>query len=73
MEAALDLADRLDSDAILAMHNHLLSGQRGREEHAGKYREQLVSSGTLQGSRRLPLGASFGGALPPAQGWPTAG
>jgi len=55
MEAALALADRLDSDAILAMHNHLLSGQRGWEEHAGKYRDQLVWVGS---TAVTPIGAS---------------
>lgn len=54
MEAALELADRLDSDAILTMHSQLLSGQRGWEEHAGQYREQLVWIGS---TGVTPIGA----------------
>ncbi|PFG33289.1 Fic family protein [Sanguibacter antarcticus] len=55
MEAALELADRLDTDAILTMHDHLLSGQRGWEEHAGTLRTQLVWIGS---SPVTPIGAS---------------
>ncbi|MBT0994717.1 Fic family protein [Cellulomonas sp. DKR-3] len=55
MEAALALAERLDEDAILAMHRELLSGQRGWEKHAGRYRDSLVWVGT---STITPRGAS---------------
>ncbi|MFD6179148.1 MULTISPECIES: Fic family protein [unclassified Isoptericola] len=55
MEAALALADRLDTDAILDMHRALLSGQRGWEDHAGRWRDQLVWIGT---STISPRGAS---------------
>ncbi len=55
MEAALDLADRLDSDAILTMHRELLGAQPGWQEHAGRYREGLVWVGS---SGITPLGAS---------------
>ena len=55
MEAALALADRLDTDAILEMHRALLSGQRGWEDHAGRWRDQLVWIGT---SAISPRGAS---------------
>ena len=55
METALDLADRLDSDAILAMHERLLADQRGWERFAGTYRDGLVWVGT---SRVSPRGAS---------------
>ncbi|WP_275001985.1 Fic family protein [Promicromonospora iranensis] len=55
MEAALDLADSLDIAAVLEMHRALLSGQRGWEEHAGQWRDQLVWIGTSSVS---PRGAS---------------
>ncbi|MFD6135991.1 Fic family protein [Isoptericola sp. NPDC060257] len=55
MEAALALADRLDTDAILEMHRALLSGQHGWEDHAGRWRDQLVWIGT---SANCPRGAS---------------
>ncbi|GAB2612190.1 Fic family protein [Pseudactinotalea suaedae] len=54
MEAALALAGRLDTDAILGMHRALLSTQRGWEQHAGQLREQLVWIGT-----RSPVTAQF--------------
>lgn len=55
MEAALALADRLDETAILTMQHELLSGQRGWEQHAGRYRDGLVWVGT---SSISPRGAS---------------
>lgn len=55
MEAALDLADRLDADAILSMQRELLEAQPGWEEHAGRYREGLVWVGS---SGLTPIGAS---------------
>lgn len=55
MEAALELAERLDSTAILTMHEQLLQSQPGWEEHAGRYREQLVWVGS---SPVTPIGAS---------------
>lgn len=55
MESALALADRLDAEAILDMHRALLSGQRHWEEHAGRWRDQLVWIGT---SAISPRGAS---------------
>ncbi|KQT99560.1 Fic family protein [Sanguibacter sp. Leaf3] len=54
MEAALDLADSLDQQAVLTMHKVLLSGQRGAEQHAGRYRDSLVWVGK---SGISPLGA----------------
>lgn len=55
MEAALELADNLDQQAILAMHRALMLGQQGWEDHAGTYRDGLVWIGT---SRITPRGAS---------------
>lgn len=55
MEAALELADQLDSSAILTMHRRLLEGQQGWEQHAGTYRTQLVWIGS---SPVTPIGAS---------------
>lgn len=52
MEAALALAGRLDEGAILAMHEVLLSGQRGWEQHAGRFRQGLVWVGTSSISPR---------------------
>lgn len=54
MEAALDLADKLDTNAILAVHAELLANQPGWESHAGKLREQLVWVGS---SAITPRGA----------------
>ena len=54
MEAALGLADSLDQQAVLTMHDVLLSGQRGAEQHAGQYRSTLVWVGKSDIS---PLGA----------------
>lgn len=54
MEAALDLADRLDTEAILAMHGALLAGQSGWESDAGKLRTELVWVGS---SAVTPRGA----------------
>lgn len=62
MEAALDLAERLDEQAILAMHRVLLSGQRGWEDHAGRYRTGLVWVGP---SSISPLGATHVGPQAP--------
>lgn len=63
MEVALELADHLDTSAILTMHDHLLSGQRGWENHAGQFREQLVWIGS---SAVTPIGASH---VAPQYGW----
>jgi Fic family protein len=52
MEAALALANALDEEAILTMHAELMSGQRGWEEHAGRYRAGLVWIGTSSVSPR---------------------
>lgn len=52
MEAALRLADRLDEDAILAMHRELLANQPGWSEQAGRYRDRLVWVGTSSISPR---------------------
>lgn len=56
MEAALALADRLDGDAIRAMHAELLADQTGWERHAGRFREQLVWVGS---SAVTPRGAQY--------------
>src|SRR5690625_4321893 len=58
MEAALDLADRLDEDAVLKMHEVLLSSQPGWMDQAGTYRAGLVWVGS---SRVSPRGASHVG------------
>ncbi|MEG3616327.1 Fic family protein [Isoptericola sp. MSP01] len=55
MEAALALADRLDAEAILAMHHALMSGQPGWADRAGRWRDQLVWIGT---SAISPRGAT---------------
>lgn len=55
MEAALRLADRLDADSILEMHRVLMQHARGWEEHAGRFRDQLVWVGT---SAIGPVGAA---------------
>lgn len=55
MEAALALSGQLDEDSILAMHHELLSGQPGWEQHAGRYRDQLVWVGS---SAITPRGAA---------------
>lgn len=52
MQAAVDLADRLDSDAILAMHERLGGGDD--PDNAGKYRDQWV---WIEGAS--PVTASF--------------
>lgn len=52
MESAVELADRLDSGAVLAMHEALLSGQRGWETHAGRWRDGLVWVGASSVSPR---------------------
>ncbi len=55
MEAALELSDRLDNQAILAMQFELLNAQPGWQEHAGRYRDGLVWVGS---SGITPRGAS---------------
>ncbi|WP_308796767.1 Fic family protein [Agromyces silvae] len=52
MEAALELADHLDERSILATHDVLLRGQPGWDQHAGRYRDQLVWIGTSRSSPR---------------------
>nr|WP_281497078.1 Fic family protein [Ornithinimicrobium sp. F0845] len=52
MESALELADRLDTEAVLTMHRTLLSGQPGWAVHAGRWREQLVWVGASSVSPR---------------------
>lgn len=56
MQAALELADRLDSTAIAQMQAELLAAQPGWESHAGRYRESLVWVGS---SRISPRGATY--------------
>lgn len=56
MEAALDLAHRLDLDAVLAMQRALLENRPGWQQHAGRYRDQLVWVGA---SSLSPVGARF--------------
>ncbi|MBL0886362.1 hypothetical protein HGK34_08770 [Myceligenerans sp. I2] len=46
MEAALELAERLDADAILTMQHELLEAQPGFEDHASRYRDALVWVGS---------------------------
>jgi Fic family protein len=58
MEAALRLADRLDEEAILAMHRELLAHQPGWSDQAGRYRDGLVWVGT---SSITPRGAAHVG------------
>ena len=52
MEAALRLADHLDAAAILEMHRVLLIAQRDGQQHAGRFRDQLVWVGTSAVSPR---------------------
>jgi Fic family protein len=54
MNAALDLADRLDTDAILAMHRELMRGHA--DSIAGRWRDQQVWIG---GDSFGPHGAMF--------------
>jgi Fic family protein len=54
MKAALDLADRLDGDAILAMHSALMAGHA--QDIAGRWRTEQVWIG---GDSFGPHGASF--------------
>lgn len=61
MQAALRLAGHLDEQAILAMHLELLSPQPGWEQHAGRYRDQLVWVGS---SGITPRGAAHVGPQP---------
>jgi Fic family protein len=56
MEAAVDLAERLDASTILAMHRALMEIQFGAARIAGRFREQLVWIG---GSKAGPRGASY--------------
>jgi Fic family protein len=58
MEAALRLADHLDERAILEMHRELLRAQHGWQDHAGRYRDQLVWVGA---SAITPRGAAHVG------------
>ena len=60
MKAALDLADRLDADAILSMHRALLRGHD--DAIAGRWRDQQVWIG---GDSFGPHGAMF---VPPHHG-----
>ncbi|WP_082802907.1 Fic family protein [Microbacterium sp. CH1] len=46
MEAALQMADDINEDSILAMHRALLTHQRGLEHEAGRYRQEQVWIGT---------------------------
>lgn len=55
MEAALDLAEKLDQEAILAMQRILVEEQPASERYAGRYRDSLVWVGT---SAVSPIGAS---------------
>ena len=56
MEAALRLSDQIDEETILAMHRALLNHQRGFEQHAGRFRDELVWIGKDNAG---PLGAEF--------------
>ncbi len=55
MDVALQLADRLDEDAILAMQRILVQEQSGSEDYAGQCRDSLLRVGT---SVLSPIGAS---------------
>ena len=61
MEAALKLGNSMTESNILAMHEALLSAQQGWEDHAGKYRTELVWAGTDGYS---PRGATHVGPQP---------
>jgi Fic family protein len=56
MRAAVDLADRLDAAAILAMHRALLGAQPGWEDRAGRWRDGLVWIGATSVT---PRGAAY--------------
>ncbi|GAB04654.1 Fic family protein [Gordonia amarae] len=57
MESAIRLSDELSVGTILSMHRELLSRQYGMDEHAGRFRDQLVWIGNRDSAG--PLGASF--------------
>lgn len=42
MQAALRLASHITEDTVLAMHRELMQRQPGFDEHAGRYRDQVV-------------------------------
>lgn len=56
MEAALQLADQIDTSSILAMHHQLLSRSASLSEHAGRFRKEAVWIG---GDNAGPIGAEF--------------
>ena len=56
MESALELADDISTEHLLAVHRALLSAQSGWESYAGAFRTQLVWVGT---SSYSPRGASY--------------
>ncbi|GAA1318911.1 Fic family protein [Leucobacter albus] len=56
MEAALRLADSLDTESILSMHRELLSRDALLSAHAGRLREEAVWIG---GDNAGPIGAEF--------------
>lgn len=56
MEAALALADQLDTSTILQMHDALMQHQPAMVEHAGRWREELVWVGPGDAG---PLTAEF--------------
>ena len=61
MEAALDLASEVSEATVLAMHQGLLSRHSGLNEHAGRYRRELVWVGPGVAG---PLAADFVAAQP---------
>lgn len=61
MESALRLSNNLDVQALLQMHEALLSSQQGWERYTGRFRDQLVWIG---GSSYGPRRASHVGPQP---------
>jgi Fic family protein len=61
MQVALDLADRIDDDAIRTVQHEIVSRQRGGASHAGRYRDTLVWVGS---TALTPVGAAHVGPQP---------
>lgn len=68
LEAAVELADELSLDTLIAVHRELLQHQRGMEPHAGELRTELVwigkgSAGPLRADFVAPQHEHIRGAL----------
>jgi Fic family protein len=56
MEAALRLSDNIETTAILTVHRELMRHQPGFEQHAGRFRQEIVWIGRDNAG---PIGADF--------------